>query len=518
MGFGSQFDEDNFFRDSAQIGYNLTLGENVTHELHVGFQWFSDRETLIRSSNGWGSLSVPGGRLAPIPGTGKAAYYTATFQQQTTGAGGSDQVRIPVDELRGQRPDPVEERDRQPRRAREQRHAVRPGAAGGLLHAVRVRLRARQQVQDVRDPLREDDPAARRRDLGVQREGHGLRELREVQPVRQLAAPRRLLGPQPDRDLHRRVLRPERRALRRPSPGLLVRQAVRAGHDAAHVRRGPGGHRPGVRTRTCPPGSTAGTARAATSGRTPTTTRESPSTRPPGFPGSCTSRTSAATDSPRSAADRPTSSPISTTPSPGTTKGRWRRSGVATKTFIRGSFTWSHYYGNFDQDDATGGNNDMNTFIGSSNIGDGGGTPALGLQGREPARRPALHDQALRHPPAALERQRRVLLHLSGRAALGDAELRALPEPDDEHERLQPLRRAGRLAANAALTGRSISTTPRTSPCSRTTTSSSPWTSSTSSTSRPATTSSRSVHNSAYGTARNYFNPRRLQVAARFQL
>ncbi len=86
VGFGSQFDEDNFYRDSIQGGYNITLGTNVTHEIHVGYQWFSDRETLIRSSNGWGLLSIPGGRLAPIPGTGeRSAYFTATFQQQTTG-------------------------------------------------------------------------------------------------------------------------------------------------------------------------------------------------------------------------------------------------------------------------------------------------------------------------------------------------------------------------------------------------------------------------------------------------
>ncbi len=85
VGFGSQFDQDNFFRDTAQIGYNISFGETVTHDVHVGYQWSSDRETLIRSSNGWGLLSVPGGRLAPIPGTGQSAFYTATFQQQTTG-------------------------------------------------------------------------------------------------------------------------------------------------------------------------------------------------------------------------------------------------------------------------------------------------------------------------------------------------------------------------------------------------------------------------------------------------
>jgi len=47
--------------------------------------------------------------------------------------------------------------------------------------------------------------------------------------------------------------------------------------------------------------------------------------------------------------------------------------------FIKGSYTWSHYYGNFDQDNTTGagsGNGagpDQNNFIGSSNVGDGPG-------------------------------------------------------------------------------------------------------------------------------------------------
>ena len=39
---------------------------------------------------------------------------------------------------------------------------------------------------------------------------------------------------------------------------------------------------------------------------------------------------------------------------------------------MRGSYTWSHYYGNFDQD-SSGVTNDANVFIGSSNIADGAG-------------------------------------------------------------------------------------------------------------------------------------------------
>ena len=41
---------------------------------------------------------------------------------------------------------------------------------------------------------------------------------------------------------------------------------------------------------------------------------------------------------------------------------------------FRGSYTWSHYYGNFDQDNTTTPlANDGNIFIGSSNVADGAG-------------------------------------------------------------------------------------------------------------------------------------------------
>jgi hypothetical protein len=51
-----------------------------------------------------------------------------------------------------------------------------------------------------------------------------------------------------------------------------------------------------------------------------------------------------------------------------TIETEWRGS----RAFVRGSYTWSHYYGNFDQDNSTT-NNDLNIFIGSSNIADGAG-------------------------------------------------------------------------------------------------------------------------------------------------
>jgi hypothetical protein len=51
-----------------------------------------------------------------------------------------------------------------------------------------------------------------------------------------------------------------------------------------------------------------------------------------------------------------------------TLESEWR----GTRAFVRGSYTWSHYYGNFDQDNSSLGNDD-NIFIGSSNIADDAG-------------------------------------------------------------------------------------------------------------------------------------------------
>ena len=52
VGFGSTFDEDNFFRNTGQVGYNLSLGSTIAHDIHVGYQLYRDEEDLIRSSNG----------------------------------------------------------------------------------------------------------------------------------------------------------------------------------------------------------------------------------------------------------------------------------------------------------------------------------------------------------------------------------------------------------------------------------------------------------------------------------
>jgi hypothetical protein len=82
VGYGLEFNDQDFFRDGGQVGYNSTLGSRIRHDLHAGFQWYTDAEDLLRRSNGWGALSVPGGRTS-FQGT--PIYYTATFSQQSVG-------------------------------------------------------------------------------------------------------------------------------------------------------------------------------------------------------------------------------------------------------------------------------------------------------------------------------------------------------------------------------------------------------------------------------------------------
>ncbi len=121
-----------------------------------------------------------------------------------------------------------------------------------------------------------------------------------------------------------------------------------------------------------PRGSTAATAAAATSGRTRTTTRASPSTRRPSIP-----RELYIPDLSAKIAQIGSGSSYVIAELDGAFT-KYYEATVETeyhgkKTFLRGSYTWSHYYGNFDQDSTSTVNNDQNIFIGSSNIGDGAG-------------------------------------------------------------------------------------------------------------------------------------------------
>ncbi len=85
-----QFDQNDFFREEAQLNYDVTLGSLLAHDLHFGAQRTVDTEHLLRRSNGWGQITVPGGR-ATCPArvtscAGQQIFYQAMFQQQSLGS------------------------------------------------------------------------------------------------------------------------------------------------------------------------------------------------------------------------------------------------------------------------------------------------------------------------------------------------------------------------------------------------------------------------------------------------
>ncbi|HEV7763735.1 MAG TPA: carboxypeptidase regulatory-like domain-containing protein [Thermoanaerobaculia bacterium] len=96
VGVGLELNEQDFFRDSAQFGYDFTIGSKVSHDLHAGYLWSKDGEDLMRTSNGWGSITVPGGRpgstFTPPGGTAQTVFYTAQFTRSLEGGVGGNNI------------------------------------------------------------------------------------------------------------------------------------------------------------------------------------------------------------------------------------------------------------------------------------------------------------------------------------------------------------------------------------------------------------------------------------------
>jgi len=90
VGYGQfSHDDDSFYRKNGQISYNLTLGSKLTHDLHAGLQHMKDSEDRFQVSNGWGLITIPGGSgasgtvcPASVCGTATNAYFIAALSQQ----------------------------------------------------------------------------------------------------------------------------------------------------------------------------------------------------------------------------------------------------------------------------------------------------------------------------------------------------------------------------------------------------------------------------------------------------
>jgi hypothetical protein len=87
VGGDSEINDIDFFRESYDVGWDRLFGNgNVTHELHVGYQWYEDAEELDRKSNGWGFVQFLGGQ--PSDGPEGSYYEGQVYQAGTEGFAG----------------------------------------------------------------------------------------------------------------------------------------------------------------------------------------------------------------------------------------------------------------------------------------------------------------------------------------------------------------------------------------------------------------------------------------------
>ena len=80
---------DNFFRRNYQVTWDGTFGAGLTHDLHAGYQVWREMEDLYRTSNGWGTIGINfANALIPntaTTGTGLPYAYVASVYQQGLG-------------------------------------------------------------------------------------------------------------------------------------------------------------------------------------------------------------------------------------------------------------------------------------------------------------------------------------------------------------------------------------------------------------------------------------------------
>jgi hypothetical protein len=82
VGGASTINDQDFFRHSFELGYDIMLeGKSMTHELHAGYRASKIEEDVTRTSNGWGNITAPGGLSETVDGT--PIYYQARFQQMS---------------------------------------------------------------------------------------------------------------------------------------------------------------------------------------------------------------------------------------------------------------------------------------------------------------------------------------------------------------------------------------------------------------------------------------------------
>lgn len=88
VGAFSRYNNQNFFRDSFELALaHEIVTDQLVHNIHIGLKYSEGREELSRLSNGWGSLSFNGGRNLALESSVSIdptnVFYVATVEQMS---------------------------------------------------------------------------------------------------------------------------------------------------------------------------------------------------------------------------------------------------------------------------------------------------------------------------------------------------------------------------------------------------------------------------------------------------
>ena len=240
VGFGSLFDQDDFFRDAGQIGYNLTL---------VGPRHASQHPRRLPAVHRLRRSDPQLERLghhhragaARSASSGPPARRSSTRRPSSSRRRAcvpDDSLRVPLAEHRVQRHDQLARTGRSTSAcwpattrctARDCERLV--GTLSGFVKATGPPpTRRRYKMYEI--PFSKMIQPRLSATWAYNGKDTVFASYAQLQPGGQLAAARGVVGSQP-RDHDQRLLRRERQPVRRRPGGLVVRQAVRARHDAA---------------------------------------------------------------------------------------------------------------------------------------------------------------------------------------------------------------------------------------------------------------------------------------------
>jgi hypothetical protein len=109
VGSGGTINNQDFFRESWEISFDhLIYAGETTHDLHFGIQYMEVSELLLRQSNGWGTISVANALDSVTydsdgdgvnDTTENYVYRAAVYQQGLGLPGGGETVSPPIDSV-----------------------------------------------------------------------------------------------------------------------------------------------------------------------------------------------------------------------------------------------------------------------------------------------------------------------------------------------------------------------------------------------------------------------------------